>query len=248
MAVTDDLSAAELAAVLPGRPVRTYPALLSSEVDAEAWARAGGPAGGVVTAGYLAAPRGRAGLPWEPGRGLVFSLLLRPDLPARREGYPYLAAALGLADVLGGAVRWPDEVHGPVGRTAALGVRAELGPDTVTWAVVTMLAEHAQAPRAPLLATIVAAVEGRLDEPVDALLQAYRLRCATLGTRVRARLVPLGPAGPVVEGEAVDLRPDGALVIRTEEGRRAVVPPHNLGMLDDLDAPAGGSPQEAGAI
>ncbi len=233
----DDLSAGELAALLPGRPVRTYPALLSSEVDAEAWARAGGPAGGVVTAGYLAAPRGRAGLPWQPGRGLVFSLLLRPDLPPQREGYPYLAAALGLADALGGSgmIRWPDEVHGSAGRIGALGVRTELGPDKVTWAVVTMLAEHAEPPRAPLLATIVAAVEGRLDEPVDALLEAYRRRCATLGRRVRARLVPLGPAGPVVEGEAVDLRPDGALAIRTEEGRRAVVPPHNLGMLELLD-------------
>lgn len=237
MAVTDDLSAAELTELLPGRPLRTYPALLSSEVDAEAWARAGGPAGGVVTAGYLAAPRGRAGLPWEPGRGLVLSLLLRPDLPPQREGWPYLAAALGLSDALGGSgmVRWPDEVHGPAGRTGALGVRTELGPDKVTWAVVTLLAEHAQPPRAPLLATIVTAVEGRLDEDPEALLEAYRGRCSTLGRRVRARLVPLGPAGPVVEGEAVDLRPDGALVIRTEEGRRAVIPPHNLGMLELLD-------------
>lgn len=237
MAVTEDLSAAVLSELLPGRPLRTYPALLSSEVDAEAWARAGGPAGGVVTAGYLAAPRGRAGLPWEPGRGLVLSLLLRPDLPLQREGWPYLAAALGLADALGGSgtIRWPDEVHDPTGRTGALGVRTELGPETVTWAVVTLLAERARPPRAPLLATIVAAVEGRLDEDPEALLQAYRDRCSTLGRRVRARLVPLGPAGPVVEGEAVDLRTDGALVIRTEEGRRAVVPPHNLGMLEVLD-------------
>lgn len=237
MAVIDDLSPSVLADLLPGRPVRTYPALLSTEVDAEAWARAGGPAGGVVTAGYLAAPRGRAGLPWEPGRGLVLSLLLRPDLPAQREGWPYLAAALGLADALGGSgtIRWPDEVHGPTGRTGALGVRTELGPDRVTWAVVTLLAEHAQPPRAPLLATIVSAVEGRLDEEPEALLEAYRGRCSTLGRLARARLVPLGPAGPVVEGEAVDLRPDGALVIRTDEGRRAVVPPHNLGMLELLD-------------
>lgn len=237
MAVTDDLSAAELTAVLPGRAVRTYPALLSTEVDAEAWARSGGPAGGVVTAGYLAAPRGRAGLPWEPGRGLVLSLLLRPDLPPEREGWPYLAAGLGLADALGGSgtLRWPDEVHGPGGRAGALGIRTELGPDTVTWAVVTMLAEHAPPPRAPLLARIVTAVEGRLDEPAEALLEAYRRRCVTLSRRVRARLVPLGPAGPVVEGEAVDLRPDGALVIRTDEGRRAVVPPHNLGLLEVLD-------------
>lgn len=242
MAVIDDLDVAALAAVLPGRPVRTYPALLSSEVDAEAWARAGGPAGGVVTAGYLAAPRGRAGLPWEPGRGLVFSMLLRPALSIQREGWPYLVAGLGLADVLGpdAVIRWPDEVHGTHGRLGALGVRTELGPDAVRWVVVTLLAEHAVAPRAPLLARIVEAVEGRLDEPEEALLEAYRSRCATLGRRVRARLVPLGPAGPVVEGVAVDVRQDGALVIRTVENRRAVVPPPNLGMLDDLERPEAG--------
>jgi BirA family transcriptional regulator, biotin operon repressor / biotin---[acetyl-CoA-carboxylase] ligase len=239
VAVTDDLTADVLAPLLPGRSVRTYPALLSSEVDAEAWARAGGPGGGVVTAGYLAAPRGRAGLPWplNHGRGLVFSILLRPDLPVEREGWPYLGAGLGLADVLGPGVeiRWPDEVHGPDGRVGAIGLRTELGPDGVRWCVLTLLAEHATPPRGPLLAKIVTAVEGRLDEPVEALLDAYRQRCATLGRRVRARLVPLGPAGPQVEGEAVDVRPDGALVIRTEEGRRAVVPPPNLGMLEDLD-------------
>lgn len=246
MAVIDDLSIERLAELLADRPVRTYPALLSTEVGAEAWARAGGPAGGVVTAGYLAAPRGRAGLPWEPGKGLVFSLLLRPDLPPEREGWPYLAAGLGLADALGGesTIRWPDEIYGPAGRTGALGLRTELGADRVTWAVVTMLAEHAAPPRAPLLATILTAVDGRLDEPAEALLEAYRRRCATLGRQVRARLVPLGPAGPVVEGEAVDVRPDGALVIRTAEGRRAVVPPQNLGLLEDIDdvlGPAFGS-------
>jgi BirA family biotin operon repressor/biotin-[acetyl-CoA-carboxylase] ligase len=240
MNVVDDLSADTLRVLLPGRPLRAYPALLSSEADAEAWARAGGPDGGVVTAGYLAAPRGRAGLPWpcHPGRGLVFSLLLRPELVPEREGWPYLAAGLGLADVLGPEVEihWPDEVHGLDGRVGAVGLRTELAPDRVRWCVLTVLAEHAEPPRGPLLARIVAAVEGRLDEPADALLDAYRDRCATLGRNVRARLVPLGPAGPQVEGRAVDVRADGALVIRTGEGRRAVVPPPNLGMLDDLDA------------
>lgn len=240
MEVTGDLAVEVLQPLLPGRPVRSYPALLSTEVDAEAWARAGGPDGGVVTAGYLAAPRGRAGLPWplNRDRGLVFSLLLRPDLTPEREGWPYLAAGLGLADVSGpdAVIRWPDEVLDLDGRVGAVGLRSELGPDRVLWVVLTLLAECAPPPRGPLLAKIVAAIEGRLDEPVEALLAAYRERCDTLGRRVRARLVPLGPAGPQVEGEAVDVRSDGALVIRTEEGRRAVVPPPNLGMLDVLDA------------
>lgn len=255
MALTDDLSRDVLAALLPGRPVRSYPALLSTEVDAEAWARADGPAGGVVAAGYLVAPRGRGGLPWPtdaPG-ALVFSLLLRPDLAREREDWPYLAATVGLSDVLGRDLRihWPDEVHGPAGRVAAVGVRTEIDGRRVRWAVATMRAEGTAPPRGPLLARITLAVEGRMDEPTDSLLAVYRERCATLGRRVRARLVPLGPAGVVIEGEAVDIRRDGALVIRTDEGRRAVVPARNLGVLEDLDggsgplAPSGEGPAAA---
>ena len=63
MALGDDLSAEALAAVLPGRPIRAYPALLSTEADALAWARAGAPSGALVAAAYQAAPRCRAGLP-----------------------------------------------------------------------------------------------------------------------------------------------------------------------------------------
>ncbi|MDQ4130536.1 MAG: hypothetical protein M3133_06040, partial [Actinomycetota bacterium] len=76
---------------MPGRPVRTYPAILSTSADAFAWARAGAPEGALVVADYQAAPRGRAGLPWEvrPGEGLGFSLVLRPELPPEREGWLY---------------------------------------------------------------------------------------------------------------------------------------------------------------
>jgi BirA family biotin operon repressor/biotin-[acetyl-CoA-carboxylase] ligase len=65
----DDLAADVLAADLPGRPLRSYPALLSTEADALAWARAGAPDGAVVVAGYQASPRGRAGLPWQVQQG-----------------------------------------------------------------------------------------------------------------------------------------------------------------------------------
>lgn len=57
MELSTDLSAHALAEALPGRPVRSYPAMLSTEADALAWARAGADDGAVVVAGYQAAPR-----------------------------------------------------------------------------------------------------------------------------------------------------------------------------------------------
>ncbi len=239
MELAQDLTAAILTAALPGRQVRTYPAMLSTESDALAWARAGGPDGAVVVADYQASPRGRGGWEWrvEPGRGLGFSLLLRPELAPEREGWPYLAACTALADVLGEGVvyRWPDEVHAGPHRAAAVGVHTELGPSAITWITITVLVDHAIPPRAPLLAAAVAAIENRLNAAPADVLTDYRTACATLGEQVVARLVPMGPAGVRVEGEAVDCRDDGSLVILTDEGRRVAVPPQHLGILDLRD-------------
>ncbi len=233
-----DLSDAALAASLGERPVRSYPALLSTEATAMAWARDGAPDGALVVADYQASPRGRAGLPWqtEPGRGLGCTLITRPELGSPREGWPYVAALLALLDVTdraGAGITWPDTVHGPDGQTlAALGCYAELGRAGIEWVVITVLVEPVPSPRATSLAGLVAALERRLSQPAGEVLAAYTPRCTTLGQQVRARLIPMGPGGPEVNGEAVDVLADGALVVRTERGSRVAVPPQNLGLLE----------------
>ncbi|HWB73203.1 MAG TPA: hypothetical protein VG452_13395 [Egibacteraceae bacterium] len=236
----DDLTADVLSAALPGRPLRSYPALLSTEADALAWARAGAPEGALVVADYQASPRGRAGLPWyvRPGEGLGFSLVLRPDLPIEREGWLYAAAVSGLADVAGSdaKVEWPDEVYRGDVRTHAAGVQVELGPQTIRWAVVTVLAVQARPPRAPLLTELVGAIEQRYRSPAEDVRADYLPRCMTIGRTVEARLIPVGPAGPRVTGEAVDVLTDGALVIQTARGSRVAVRPQNLGLLEDASA------------
>ncbi len=236
MALAADLSATELAGALPGRPLRTYPALLSTEADALAWARSGAPAGAVVVADYQASPRGRGGWPWtiEAGRDLGFSVVLRPDLPAEREGWLYPVAASALADVVGStaAIEWPDEVRSGDERAGAVAVVAELGAQRVDWAVVDVVVHGAGPPRAPVLSAAVTAIDERVAQAEATVLGHYVPRCATIGRRVRARLVPLGPAGVVVTGRAVDVLWDGALVIETVEGRRVAVPPQALGVLE----------------
>ena len=243
MAVNDDLSPVAVAVALGDRPVRVYPALLSTEADAQAWARAAGPDGAVVTAIHQAAPRGRGGLPWEPdpARDLVFSLIVRPDLTPEREGWLYATAAAGVADWVGegAAWRWPDEIEVGGEVVARLGIHAELGPSRVDWAVVTVLLHAPTGPRNAALATAVAAIEHARARPPDDVLDELRRRCVTLGARVRALLVPMGPAGPKIEGEASDLKDDGAMVIATPAGGRIAVRPQHLGMLEPLDDPTG---------
>ncbi|MCP9486195.1 MAG: hypothetical protein MSC30_10055 [Gaiellaceae bacterium MAG52_C11] len=218
---------------LPDRPFRFYPAVLSTEADALAWSRAGAPQGAVVTAGYQASPRGRAGFEWEVGDGLAFSLVLRPRprFPAAREGWVYTIAASGLADALGedATIGWPDQVRSDGVPAGAVGAHVEVGPLGVDWAVVNVLI-HRRDPE--LVARIVEAIEARLAEATAPVLAAYLRRCDTIGRRVVARLIPLGPGGPAASGTAVNSSVDGSLVVETAEGRRLAIPPQSLGLLE----------------
>lgn len=237
MEVMSDLDARQVAAALGDRAFRSYPAVLSTEVMAMAWARTGAPSGSVVVADYQASPRGRGGLPWtvRQGRGLGFTLILRPELEPEREGWPYVPALLALHDVVGtqdSGLAWPDGVHTAGTVLARLGVYVELGPARTEWVSVTVLVEDASPPRAPLLGRLVQALERRMGAPAEQVLADYLPRCTTLGPALRARLIPMGPGGPEVTGEAVDVLADGALVLLTARGNRVAVPPQNLGLLE----------------
>lgn len=231
-----DLGEPELRSYLGERAFRTYPALLSTEADALAWARSGGPEGAVVIADYQASPRGRGGLEWSvrQGRDLGFSLVLRPDLPAEREGWLYTVAVAGLADALGPAaeIEWPDEVHCGETRAGAVGVYVELGPEQTAWAVVNVLVEDASPPRAALLATVVEAIEARYRSATTPVLADYLRRCRTFGHAVRARMIPLGPDAVEIAGTALTTLPDGALRVEQEDGRRVAVRPQHLGAIE----------------
>jgi BirA family transcriptional regulator, biotin operon repressor / biotin---[acetyl-CoA-carboxylase] ligase len=237
MGLSSDLTEQAVTDALPGRAVRFYPAILSTEADALAWARAGAPHGAVVVADYQASPRGRGGFPWDitPGEGLGFSIVLQPDLPPHREGWMYVVAATALADIAGedAVTVWPDGVRVGGEPWAALGVQTLPGPQSLEAAVVTLLVHDAPPPRGPLLTAIVEAVEARLNAPPTEVVGSFVARCETIGRSVRARLVPLGPAGQQVSGVAEDVKEDGALVLRTRNERRVAVRPQSLGVLEE---------------
>lgn len=234
MALSDDLTPEALAEAMPGRAVRSYQALLSTDADAIAWARAGGPAGAVVAADIQASPRGRGGLPWapRPGQDLCFSLLLRPGFTADEEGWLFVAAALAVRDVLGAeAVEWPDRVESDGRHVADVTGHAGLGAAGVDWAVVSVLIHDAQPPRALLIARLAEAIE-RIQEPDVEVLGRYRERCRTLGREVVAHVIPTWPDGVRIAGTASSVLEDGALVIEQEDGRRIAVRPQHLARLE----------------
>ena len=230
-----------LASLLSDRPLRVYPAVMSAEVDAMAWAREGAEAGSLVTAEYQLAPRGRAGLEWElrPERDVAFSLVLRPDLPEEREGWLYTVATTAVTDVVDGAsIGWPDEVHRDEQAVSRIGVQTGVGEGRLTWSVISVLLRGID--RLSTLAESVAAIERRLDEATEEVLADHRNRVSTIGRSVRARLLPMGPTGVVHEGEAVAVRDDGGLAIRTRSGSLVRIVPQTLGVLEQVESDRSG--------
>lgn len=236
MGLGADLGPAQLAAALPGRPVRAYPALVSTEAAALAWAREGAPQGAVVVADYQAAAHGHDGSDWHTvaGRGLGLSVVLRPNLPAEREGWPFVLAGAALLNA-GEATqaRWPAWVDLAGEAWASYTLRVQLADSGVAWAVASIWIKETESPRPAALARVLAELDRSCAEADTVAAERYRRGCLTLGRPVRARLLPLGPRGIVVSGTALEVTSSGALVIDTADAGRVHVPAENLGAIED---------------
>jgi BirA family biotin operon repressor/biotin-[acetyl-CoA-carboxylase] ligase len=100
-----------------GRTWRHVAACGSTNDEAAAWARAGAPAGAVVTADAQERGRGRLGRRWHSpsGDSLYFSLVLRPALAPREVPPVTLAAGVAVAEALARfevtpQLKWPNDL------------------------------------------------------------------------------------------------------------------------------------------
>lgn len=231
----DDLSAESLLAIVGDRSVQSHRVLLSAAVSAADWARAGAPHGAAVVTDHQIAPRGRAGRPWSvtPGRDLAFALVLRPALQSEREGWLYPVVVTALADACAGelTIEWPDEIQRARAMAAAVGIEVRLGGPTIKWAVVNVLIRDAEPPRGPLLGSVLQAIDARLAAAPAAVLADYVPLCRTIGRDVRVRL--LGGATRL-QGRALEVLDDGALVIEAEGGRRVPVRPQDISSIEGV--------------
>jgi BirA family transcriptional regulator, biotin operon repressor / biotin---[acetyl-CoA-carboxylase] ligase len=195
--------------------------------------------------------RGRVGRPWRsmPRRQLLLSLVLRPPFPAH---LLVMAAALAVADAVGAVasvpveIKWPNDVlyggrklcgilietgTSGAGAYAVLGIGlnvngslegdAELAPIATTLATAT---GHAIA-REDLAVALIQ----RLDDHYRALNTGGATARAALRAAWRARLVTLGRAVRITQGDTVltgvaeDVDADGALLLRLPSGERRII-------------------------
>jgi BirA family biotin operon repressor/biotin-[acetyl-CoA-carboxylase] ligase len=198
-------------------------------------ARGGAAAGLVAVADHQSAGRGRFDRRWEapPGSSLLVSVLLGPPQLPKGSHRAVMATALALAEAVEAVagfspgLKWPNDLV--VGDRKLAGLLAEREGDAlvigagcnVEWksfppelaGTATACNVEAGHPvdRDALLDEFLARLEVALEE-LDDVPARYRERLTTLGCHVRVERLH-----DALEGDAVDVTDDGALVIRVDD-------------------------------
>jgi BirA family biotin operon repressor/biotin-[acetyl-CoA-carboxylase] ligase len=208
----------------------------STSERARTLARAGAPHGTLVTADEQTAGRGRQGRPWvaPPGRALLMSVLLRGEV---EELLP-LAGAVAVCEAcesvtgIETAIKWPNDVWlagrklagvlveaQPAARWAVVGIGVNVGlaredfPPELREVATSLAAEGHRVDSEELLPHVLAALEARLGQPAQILLEAWRHRDALRGRPV---------AWHGGRGVAGGVDASGALLVETDAGRVAL--------------------------
>ena len=223
----------------------------STNADLVAAARTGAPAGTVLVADHQTAGRGRLGRTWQapPGSALLCSILLRTDPGRVLHGAVWavaLAARQAAGEVAGVEpdLKWPNDLLSGGRKLAGVlaeGVGAPDDPSRLAAVVVGIGLNVGWDQAPPEVAAGAVTLEELAGRPVDreALLRAllgalapllelwtsaperlrerYRSSLSTLGQRVRVAL-----ADREVEGEAIDVTADGALIVRVGDDELVV--------------------------
>jgi len=217
--------------------------------DAREGAGRGDLPGTAYVAAAQSAGRGREGRSWvsEPGAGLWVTYFLEVPAPGSLVS---IAAGLAVADAIEATaglecdLKWPNDVQyagrklcGILAEASTVGgedavmevylgiginLRTPEGMPEEVLAIATSIEQEGRpAPaREVLLAALSSALDVRLqgvERDPSRILDDWRASLVTLGQRVRLSL----PGGASVEGEAVDVEADGALVLEVDGERRA---------------------------
>jgi BirA family biotin operon repressor/biotin-[acetyl-CoA-carboxylase] ligase len=240
---------ARLGTRLLGREILSFETVDSTNRVALELGARGSPEGAVVFAEEQTRGRGRLGRTWSSpkGKGLTFSVLLRPVLAIQEVPRLTLTAAVSVAEALReeagvrAEIRWPNDVL--VSGRKICGILTEMNaePDRVLFVVVGIglnvnarpedLPEGAasllgETGRAWDRCALAAEVLGRLETHYGQLVSG---RFADLAARwesysgLTGRRVAASTLRGSVEGEALGIDEEGALWIREDTGLRTKV-------------------------
>ncbi len=212
--------------------------LESTNDEAQRLADEGAEHGTVVLAEYQTRGRGRRGAGWmcEPGDGLLFSVVLRPQFGKDYYGRIALVAGLGIASVLidelaiPARVKWPNDIQ--INGKKCCGVLVEANNDCVVLgvglnvlnapgddgfiAINDVVSEPVS--REKILALVLAAVMREVDQCAeDFSSQLNRIEAISW---LNGKNITFLSAGHQHQGTAEGIAEDGSLIVRTNGGVR----------------------------
>jgi BirA family transcriptional regulator, biotin operon repressor / biotin---[acetyl-CoA-carboxylase] ligase len=231
-----------------GRKIHHFEELESTNDEAHRLAEAGALHGEVVIADFQTRGRGRRGRSWVAPRGkaVTFSVVLRPAIAPARAPEITIAAAVAAAEAAremgaGSArIKWPNDVECKGRKLAGLLTELRAEPERVRHAVLgvgvnvslqmhdfpeqlrpaatsLLLETGERQPRPLVCARLLEHIEEWLSlhetEGFGPVADRWRELSSTLGRKVR-----ITGADPI-EGDAIDLADDGALLVRAAGGR-----------------------------
>jgi BirA family transcriptional regulator, biotin operon repressor / biotin---[acetyl-CoA-carboxylase] ligase len=227
-------------------PVHYFETLDSTNDLAKALAAQGAPEGTVVVAEAQTGGRGRLGREWDspPGVGLYVSLVLRPMLPPMELPQITLTTAVAVVRAvcrvagLAPGIKWPNDLLLNGKKLGGILTEMETESDRIRHVVVGLglnvnnpgfpfdlaatatslaLAAGRMFPRVHLLQAWLEEFEalyGRfLNRGFAEILEEWKGFALTLGKMVTVRQGPRE-----ISGQALDVAPDGALLLRTNNG------------------------------
>ncbi|NOZ77144.1 MAG: biotin--[acetyl-CoA-carboxylase] ligase [Euryarchaeota archaeon] len=239
----------ELGTCMLGSEFHVHREVGSTNDVAKGLAREGAGEGTVVIAGVQKGGKGRFGREWlSPEGGVWMSVVLRPGLPPGDVPILTLAGGLALAKAIRGycglevGIKWPNDILIGERKVAGILTEAEMDSERVHFAVMGMGINanfdpaEVFPPEVAAGATSLMVETGRevdlpglvmrviqeldavyldmLDAGPRGLLEEWKELASTLGREVRVRTMKGS-----IEGRAVDITPDGALLLRMGDGR-----------------------------
>ncbi|MCL0065695.1 biotin--[acetyl-CoA-carboxylase] ligase [Dehalococcoidia bacterium] len=230
---------------LLGRQIAYHRELTSTQDAARALAAQGANEGTIVIAETQAAGRGRIGRAWaSPPGGIYLSIILRPAIePSEALRFPLIAgvAAAQAIERLTGLkpqLKWPNDII--VGGRKAGGILTEMSaemdrinhiiigiginvntesfPDEIRGIATSLKTECGkEVSRVQLVQNILAQLESLYQvfqvSGFETIRERWKARSCTIGSRVSVR-----GEREQVEGEAIDIDEDGALILRKANG------------------------------
>jgi BirA family biotin operon repressor/biotin-[acetyl-CoA-carboxylase] ligase len=227
-------------------PVHHFDEVASTNDLAKELAAKGAPEGTLVVAEAQTSGRGRLGRQWDspPGTGLYVSLLLRPPLPPTEMPQITLTTAVAVARALkrvtGAApgIKWPNDLILAGRKLGGILTEMETESEQIRHLVVG-LGLNVNTPAFPKelepIATSLFLASGRshsrlkilqawleefeelyghfLAREFAGILDEWRSLTVTLGRQVTVRQGP-----KTIRGQALDVAPDGALLVETDVG------------------------------